>query len=263
MSTTTIQSLDDFIKEVLKSPEMALGYRGVTDAQYKLIPGVGRIKEGTSRTEALKNEHIMFFEFKRHIAASHGILSNLSTAILAQHYGLPTRLLDWTASPLTALFFACGNNFSKDSAVYILPLAVTQLRFNEEIYDNILIGENKNLTEKFCKTYSYPMVNKTNFEECLEEYLAFISDPIHEPFIINPYVNNKRIQSQDSFFTLHVNPFGEIRKETINKIIIPASQKANIIRDLTLLGTHEYSIFPDEDGLCKWLKRKHYSDIME
>lgn len=37
---------------------------------------------------------------------------------LAQHYGLPTRLLDWTYNPLIALYFACCSNFDKDGIVY-------------------------------------------------------------------------------------------------------------------------------------------------
>lgn len=150
-TTITISSLDGFIKETLNSSQKPLGYRGVTDSHYQLIPGIGRIKKGTSKAAALKKEYDMFFEFKRHIAASHGILSNLSTAILAQHYGLPTRLLDWTASPLTALFFACGGDSNKDAAVYILPNSLKKLNFKEQIYDLILLGQDKEFTDIFKK----------------------------------------------------------------------------------------------------------------
>src|SRR5580658_5305020 len=64
----------------------------------------------------------------------------------AQHYGMKTRLLDWTGNPLTALWFACSNEFKKDndSVVYMLKNA-------ETFSDNGL--------RKICKRMQIPVPN--------------------------------------------------------------------------------------------------------
>jgi hypothetical protein len=90
-------------------------FRGVTDASHHLIPKIGRGEF------PLKYERHIFSSFCREVPAymDHSLGSEWELLALAQHHGLPTRLLDWTENPLVAAYFACGHR-DRDGAIYAL-----------------------------------------------------------------------------------------------------------------------------------------------
>lgn len=103
--------VSDFIKQALCFSH----YRGVTDSAFELIPAIGRFPNYSRSLEICTLKE--FREMARpHFADSER--TNWDWMFLAQHYGLPTRLLDWTESPLTALYFASSGDKKADFAVY-------------------------------------------------------------------------------------------------------------------------------------------------
>ncbi|MEM1295853.1 MAG: FRG domain-containing protein, partial [Verrucomicrobiota bacterium] len=91
-------------------------FRGVADSSYQLVPKVGRSQKWA------ECEHRMLDHFSREAVA---LESNTPTEgweflAIAQHHGLPTRLLDWTENPLVAAFFSANEHYDRDGVIYLL-----------------------------------------------------------------------------------------------------------------------------------------------
>jgi hypothetical protein len=96
-------------------------FRGVASARHQLIPSVGRRRDGVAYS--LRIEKDLFDKFKREalpfLASRPG--TEWEWLALAQHHGVPTRLLDWSESPFVSLFFAVWGSDEEDAAIYIVP----------------------------------------------------------------------------------------------------------------------------------------------
>jgi len=149
---------------------------------------------------------------------------------LAQHHGLPTRLLDWTYSALTALWFAVKDVPKKNNAhgvVWVLIPETEDFRADTERYG--------------------PLSNKITK-------------------IFRPKIISKRISAQSGVFTVHkiIDGGRMISLETnrkyskkLMKISIMPENFPVIRNRLNMLGVNSASVFPDIDGLCAHLQWRY------
>ena len=134
-----MNGISDYLSQRLWD-EGTMIFRGVPNSSYELIPSIGRCKAKDS--EALADfEKTIFEKFKERAVRylSHEPRGDIEWLFLAQHYGIPTRLLDWTESPLIALYFACDKDPEQESAVYKIVM-------NKE-YINYLVFDPFQITE--------------------------------------------------------------------------------------------------------------------
>jgi len=235
--TGIVESLADLLALLEKigidrSPKAHVRYwfRGQAKYGWPLMPKVYRFF--TDDKTRLKTERLMNQDFR---VMSAGIRTSGDTDpelyFLQQHYGMPTRLLDWSNSPLAALYFATCNkekNFDEwDAELFLL--------------DAFALGPTGIATSR-----------RKEFSDALAEIASF-SPQKHADMIlpIRPDHFDRRIGLQRSGFTFH----GPKKKAlgSAYSVKIPHSVKVSIRRQLSVAAIDHFSVFGDLDSLSKHL----------
>jgi hypothetical protein len=214
-------------------------FRGHEDATWELTPTALRYEQEADRARALG----LVSEFKRvaEIKLPRPPLPNeeLKWVQLARHYGLPTRLLDWTESATVALYFA-SLNFSVDGMVFILnPVDLNRMSYP-----------------------SKPQIfNAQADEEIIAKYLKLgARGSVRGPrtIAINPVWNSERLMLQKGVFTLHGSRFRLDSKQAPSLVGLPIVRgcKARMLLELGRVGVDEMSIFPELEHSCNFLIEK-------
>lgn len=133
MKSSKISSFSGY-QRVLESTS-AYMFRGVSSIEHELIPKVARDWHLPSNCLKITEKHLLDNFKIRATPFIHTSPKNTwEWLALAQHHGLPTRLLDWTRNPLIALYFACNANSRKDGAVYFAK-CLNEVNTDEDPFD--------------------------------------------------------------------------------------------------------------------------------
>ena len=235
-------------------------FRGQADTEWTLKTRFERsvlpyVKSGNTPIEL---ERIMLREFKRHYHRYSADLpaeeDDLEWLSVMQHYGAPTRLLDWTYSEYVALFFAIRDAEPKDAPIAIWAVNQTQCW-------NHLIGSLK----KARHNGSVKLLTQNDKNsKALNSLLSACAETIVAP--INPLRLSDRLSVQQGTFLVPMNPNLSFKQNFDKsfesmphgaaKITIPCNDK-NLLNALTLLvrvNITERSLFPGIDGLARSMK---------
>ena len=119
MDDRRVGSFGEFhdVIEALHSRHAPTIFRGLRSVEYTLLPSVGRAS-GRGSMGARERRLLRLFKEGAIIDVSYRPRDDWEWMALAQHHGLPTRMMDWTYNPLTALFFAVEKPHGGDSVVY-------------------------------------------------------------------------------------------------------------------------------------------------
>ncbi len=200
-------------------------------------------------------EHHLLRNFRKyaHENASPG-QSIWNWLAVAQHHGLPTRLLDWTYSPYVALHFATADyrRFDQDAAVW----CVNYVKSNEyipEVLRNAIRAEGSNVfTPEVLEPVCASLKQLENLQE--EDFVLFLEPPSLDARIVHQYALFSMMSSPKAVLSnwLNSNP------ELYFRIIIPAKLKWEIRDKLDQVNITERVLFPGLAGLSQWLRR-HYT----
>ncbi len=224
-------------------------FRGLSDVNYPLESTLIRLGGNYSSLE----KHLLrnFKKYaQRNLVELDSIWHWLS---VAKHYGLPTRLLDWTYSPFVAMHFATANIelFKQDGVIW----AVNYIQVHKLLPKKLRLI----LEEEGANIFTVEMLSRTinSFEE-----LAKLSNNNVVIFFEPPSIDD-RIVNQFAFFSIMsdskaiLNIWLENHPNLFKKIIIPAELKWEIRDKLDQANVTERVLFPGLDGLSSFLKRQY------
>lgn len=224
-------------------------FRGMQDSQYGLETTLMRLGGDYSNME-----HHLLRNFRKY--AHRDVVERDSTwhwLAVAQHRGLPTRLLDWTYSPYVALHFvtADAERFNADGAVWAVDFKKTHRLLPQAF--------RYKLDEEGADLFTVEMLS--DIIECLDDldsftqadFALFLEPPSIDDRIINQYA----LFSIMSNSSLALDEWLMDKPNLWRKIIIPAELKWEIRDKLDQANITERVLFPGLDGLSRWLKRQY------
>jgi FRG domain-containing protein len=217
-------------------------FRGQGDISWPLLPRLYRLSENP------EYEREMYRDFRLRATAFLRLVPShdLEWLFVMQHYGIPTRLLDWTESHLSALYFAVLDfQSAKDGAVWVLdPWSLNKLSLGWQ---------------------SVP----PSTEEVFADYVLKLNEggvvvrkvKASKPVAVRPARSTERIVAQRGTFTIHgrstasLDNIAKVGKKSAKLrlacIPIDGNSKTNLLKELFLAGISHSVIFPDLEGLSK------------
>lgn len=247
VETVTVKSLGELIAVVAEDTlgkNRAYWYRGQHDAQWALLPSIYR--QGGNRQQAGLFERHLAHTFRSRAGMRHGHTPSFEDVpgwiSLMQHYGVPTRLLDWSRSPLIACYFAIERYLYEpsvkavDACVWALdPYTLNALQQRGEFTVTIDSGKCRDLIEG-----------------------AFYHDGGVEDEVIQAVMASEtdmRMFVQQGAFTIHntSTPLDALplNGSPMKKIVVAAAGVHSVANELAVCGFRKGDIYPDLQNLAR------------
>ncbi len=256
------KSLPEFlalVENLQTNIEESLWYRGSGKKSHQLLPSLYRHKKAKTSDQRDELERKLMARFRQRSLPylTRSLTGEWDTLFFMQHYGIPTRLLDWSESPLIALHFALigaphkkmanGDlRFKEDASVWILdPVKWNRHALSHQSYTGGALTPGDEALKGYTPTHTFSGMN-------------------NHPVALYGAHNSPRIVAQQGVFTI----FGQdaIPMEILyeknnfpeNSLILVTIEHpfiATMRKSLLSHGTTESVVYPDLEGLALEIKR--------
>ncbi|EPJ4167644.1 FRG domain-containing protein [Citrobacter freundii] len=253
-------------------------YRGQSNATWLLEPSISRGYKNNAENEIFRE---LMLEAPNEFNNDKYMFDRL---VRAQHYGLPTRLLDVSLNPLVALYFACcelndGKKGSTDGKVFIINVKQSRVKFADSDAISLVSNLARLTDEERERLKPTKKLSPDKFRELYEikRLLGFVKGEkpyftneikrvdLFKYFFVYPSKNNRRVIAQSGAF-MTAGLLNYASPETSNglkiqEILIPGASKKKILDELDKLNINSRSLFPEIESASKYIKTKYITPV--
>jgi FRG domain len=264
----TIRSFKEYVAWVERMQSRAgnsLWFRGCGDGTKGLVPSLYRHKTRRKKADIEELERRLMTRFRQRSIplVDRPLDAEWDTLFFMQHYGIPTRLLDWTENPFIAFYFAvtsakfsarrlrAGDGpllvFSKDATIWVLdPVAWTNHALKQQSYLGGVLTPGDSALNRYRPLLKFDEMNLP-------------------PVALYGAHNSPRIVAQRGVFTIFgqntvsmekIHEQDRFPRRTLTKLILPKEALPDMRKSILSHGITESVVFPDLEGLAKEMKRE-------
>ncbi|WP_420131617.1 FRG domain-containing protein, partial [Rhodopseudomonas sp.] len=238
--------------ETFQGESAATWYRGCNNLSYRLEPSLyrHRTKKQISEIAVLETEVTTRFVQRSLPFLQRTLVNDWDKLFLMQHYGVPTRLLDWSENPFVAIYFALtGNHTGKkaDASVWMCdPIEWNRSALSHLSFAGGILDESSQLVRSYAPGVQFDQIPML-------------------PIMIYGTYNSPRIVAQRGGFALFgqgtepmetVFETKDFPTKALRKIVIEKNHLDSIRQSLFRKGFSESVVFPDLDGLAREIRRE-------
>lgn len=286
MITSSCTDLSSFVERISLlyrqcKPDEVLIFRGHSDSKFVCLPGLLRNRDFDLTTDGdseCSDTHKIMIEYPEEFNRK----DHLSCLVKMQHYGLKTRLLDFTRNPLAALYFACNLGSDCDGSVIVFRVKMNEIKHHSS--DTVLClsslpflsGKDKGELLRYCRLNCGKLLDEKSYlanesihhlyHEIRSQYPTFETeikaDDLLTSFFIAANKDNQRMKSQNGLFAI----FGldktiskqKADKSIVETIVIPRYRKAAFLKMLEHFDIDDSVVYPGLDRAAAKMYGKQF-----
>jgi hypothetical protein len=256
---STFTEIIEIIEDLRKKADGTLWYRGCGQADHKLVPTLFRHPKTKTVSEIAILETQLLTRFRQRSIPFHDrpLTDDWDALFFMQHYGVPTRLLDWTENPFVSLFFTVTSasyklttngtqKFTAPAALWVLnPVKWNRHSLKHQAFDGGVLVPGDDALKGYRPVPSYAGMN-------------------NHPVALYGAHNSPRIVAQRGVFTIfgkNTAPMDKIfmtekfPDDSIVKIVLGPNAIKRIKTSIFGHGITESVVYPDLNGLAKEIRR--------